>query len=249
MMDFYRKIVEENKKKLEKRIVKDVVVGIGYIGVLLDDGSLGLSYTLRDELPPTCSVMDKAGNFSGLTAYDLAQLWFYPGVISSSIGLATLNAIVNKDVKTEKMGDVTKWFDFKGKVVGMVGRFNPVIEVLKPVVKSLYVLEKRPLLNSYPDWAAREILPKCDIAIITATTLINKTFLDIVSWAHNAEKILLGPSSNFSPMILEKVDMISGIIPLNTSEIIKIISQGGGTRQVMKYSKKVSIRNEKTKKK
>ena len=48
MMDFYRKIVEENKKELEKRIVKDVVVGIGYIGVFLDDGSLGLSYTLRD---------------------------------------------------------------------------------------------------------------------------------------------------------------------------------------------------------
>ena len=94
-MKFYRNIVKTYEKQLRERIVTDVRIGIGYTGVLLDDGSLGLAYTLRDELPPTCSVMDKAGMFTGLSAYELSELWFYPGVASSAIGLATLNAVVN----------------------------------------------------------------------------------------------------------------------------------------------------------
>ncbi len=240
-MALYEKIVESIEDELKKREVVDVRVGIGYIGVLLDDGTLGLSYTLRDELPPTCSVMDKAGTFSGLSAYDLATLWFYPGVISSSIGLATLNAIINSKIESNMEGDVTEWFDFSGKTVGMVGRFNPIIKILKPIVKRLYIFEKRPFLDAYPDWAARDILPRCDVAIITATTLINRTFLDIVSWAGDAEKILLGPSANFSPYILEYVDMISGTKPIDTEKILEIISQGGGTRQVLRYAKKLSI--------
>ncbi len=240
-MNLYREIVKSIEKELKERTVEDVRVGIGYIGVLLDDGSLGLSYTLRDELPPTCSVMDKAGTFSGLNAYDLAQLWFYPGTISSSIGLATVNAIINSKVESNMEGDVTEWFDFSKKVVGMVGRFDPIIKILKPKVKRLYVFEKRPFLDAYPDWAARDILPECDVAIITATTLINKTFLDIVSWAKDAKKILLGPSANFSPYVLEYVDMISGTKPVHTRKILEIIGQGGGTRQVLRYARKLSI--------
>ncbi len=240
-MNLYREIVKSIEKELKERTVEDVRVGIGYIGVLLDDGSLGLSYTLRDELPPTCSVMDKAGTFSGLSAYDLAQLWFYPGTISSSIGLATVNAIINSKVESNMEGDVTEWFDFSKKVVGMVGRFDPIIKILKPKVKRLYVFEKRPFLDAYPDWAARDILPECDVAIITATTLINKTFLDIVSWAKDAKKILLGPSANFSPYVLEYVDMISGTKPVHTRKILEIIGQGGGTRQVLRYARKLSI--------
>ncbi len=240
-MNIFRKIVESIEGELKERVIEDVRVGIGYIGVLLDDGKLGLSYTLRDELPPTCSVMDKAGKFRGLTAYDLAQLWFYPGTISSSIGLAIVNAIINSEIESNMEGDVTEWFDFKDKTVGMVGRFDPVIKTLKPMVKRLYIFEKKPFMDAYPDWAARDILPMCDVVIITATTLINRTFLDIVKWAGNAKKILLGPSANFSPYILEHVDMISGTKPVNNMKILEIISQGGGTRQVLKYAKKISV--------
>ena len=241
-MEFYRNIVKAYEKELKEGVVTDVRIGIGYTGVLLEDGSLGLAYTLRDELPPTCSVMDKAGMFSGLSAYELAELWFYPGVASSAIGLATLNAVVNKNIKNNINGDITSIFDFSGKNIGMIGRFDPIIKNIKPLAKSLYILEKRPFLDSYPSWAARDILPKCDVVIITATTLINKTFLDIITWSNNAFKILLGPSSNFSPQVFEKVDIISGVKPIDKNKIIEIISQGGGTRQVLKYAEKVSIK-------
>ena len=45
------KVLKTAEPYLEGRIIKDFVVGLALIGVELDNGSIGVSYTLRENLP------------------------------------------------------------------------------------------------------------------------------------------------------------------------------------------------------
>ena len=72
-------IVEEllslAESELKKRAVVDARVGLSYTGVLLDDQSLGLAYSFREEATECCEVVDKAGELEG-SAWNWLSLLF-----------------------------------------------------------------------------------------------------------------------------------------------------------------------------
>ena len=53
---------------LKGRAIQDLVVGVSLIAVQLDDGSIGVSYVLRESLPGGCSVFPYAREAVGMSA-------------------------------------------------------------------------------------------------------------------------------------------------------------------------------------
>lgn len=246
-------LLDFSKDRLKKRTAVDVRVGLGYTGVLLDNQSLGVAYSFRGE-PNTsecgCEFTDRAGNLEG-NAWELAKLSLTPNVMESSVGVATLNAVINRDVGGEE-GDILDFLDIRnGDKIGMVGNFWPTVKRLNKNVE-LYVFEgderniRRGMgeKNVYPDWAVGQILPKVDVAVITATTIQTKTIDHLLKLAKNAREIaVLGPSTPMVPKIFKNwgVTLLSGIEIKDAEKVLKILSQGGGTRTINRVSKKINL--------
>ncbi len=222
------------ERDLNKRIIKDVRIGLGYTAVKLDDGSCGLAATLRDEIVGCCSLLNKAGKLVGSKAYQLSKFINSTDVLESAVGLAAINATINKDVESNTGALLEALEISKSDIVGMVGYFEPLIEPIREKSKKLYVLERKPSDKEYvyPDWGANILLPKCDIVIISGTALINKTIDHLLSLCTSMAKIaILGPSTPLSPIFKKYgVDFLFGSKVLNPDKTLRIVSEGGGTR-------------------
>ncbi|MEM2907923.1 MAG: DUF364 domain-containing protein [Candidatus Hadarchaeales archaeon] len=241
-------IVEELLKfaepRLRRRTAKDVRIGLSYTGVLLDDDSLGLAYSFREEAAQCCSLLERAGELEG-DAWELAGLSLAPDAVGSSVGVATVNAAINRDARG-KEGDALKFLDLKeGDEIGMVGDFKPMAEELKGRGHKLYVFERSPKREGVlPDWAAEYILPKLSVVLITGTAVINKTIDHLLELARNAREIaVLGPSTPLAGEVFKKhgVTLLSGMVVEEPRKALRIISQGGGARELKRVARKVTL--------
>jgi uncharacterized protein (DUF4213/DUF364 family) len=72
------------------------------------------------------------------------------------------------------------------------------------MTKNIYVFEQNVPEGSglYPAEAISTYLPKCDVVVITATSIINHTFDEVSSYCKNAKEVcLVGPSTPLCPEI------------------------------------------------
>lgn len=229
--------------ELRKRKVVETRIGLSYTGVLLDNGNMGLAYSFSDEASRCCEVVDQAGDLEG-NAWNLAKKALKPWAIDSSVGVATLNAVINKEVEG-KRGRLFKFIDLReSDSVGMVGNFRPLVKQLEEEVE-LFVFERHPSREeTYPDWAIDLILPEVDVAIITGTSVVNKTIDHILDLLQNAREIaILGPTTPMASTVFGKKDvtLLGGITIEDADMALKIISQGGGTRKLRTVSNKVTL--------
>ena len=58
----------------KNRKVADLRIGLGYVGVRLDNDATGIAAVLFDALPHGCTVMPAAGSFAGSPAADLTAI-------------------------------------------------------------------------------------------------------------------------------------------------------------------------------
>jgi len=215
--------------------VKDVRVGLGYTGVMLEDGYCGLAYTFRNELGSRCGILDVAGRLIGMDAGELIPWAKENNLLKAAIGLASINAIMNDPEKNWDTGNVLTAFTLhESDTFGMVGEFNPILEKVKTMTKNIYVFEQNAPENSglYPSEVIPLYLPKCDVVVITATSIINHTFEEVASYCKNAREVcLVGPSTPLWPEVFRKyhITLLAGSVVKNPELVLQIISQGGGT--------------------
>ncbi len=242
-----RELVDSVEAEARSRTVADVRIGLGYTAVLLDSGSCGLAYSFRAEAGVTCSLLDEAGTLVGRPATELLGWLLRPHVLRSALGLATVNALVRPDEGDLVKGDLADLLAVQPDwTVGMVGYFGPVIAKLREHVRRVLIFERRLTdeADVYPDWAAFELLPTCQAVVISATTLINHTFDLLIQAARSAEVVaVLGPST---PLIREPfrrrgITYVSGVVVQDTSRVLEIVSQGGGTRNFKDAVERVNL--------
>jgi len=235
-------------EKGENPGVADVRIGLGYTGVRLEGGRAGLAYTFRNEAGHGCSVFQRLRPLSGRSASDLIPLLPSRDPIESAVGLACANALANEDRTELQEGDILDRLDLRSDDrVGMVGYFGPVVDGLEDRVWDLTIFERADLPDPRirPAEEARKVLPECQVALITATAIINHSIDSLLEAASGCrETVILGGSTPLLPDVFRErhVTMLSGVVVRDPAGILQVVSEGGGMRYFGPHIRKVSLR-------
>jgi len=246
MAEIREKIIKTLQDWDTQERVEEVRLGLGYTAVQLESGHTGLAFTSRQDLPGGCSVFHGLRPLAGRPVDTLLSFLNSDEKIEATVGLAAANALTNHQINGAQEGDILKVLNIhSGDEVGMVGYFAPMVPELKKRVKHLTIFEKWEQPGEIlPEEAAFEWLPKCQIALITSTTILNNTIDPLLKAAASCrEVVLLGTST---PLLKEAfkdtpVTMLSGIEIIDPKGILQIVSEGGGTRDFKNFVRKMNL--------
>ena len=116
-------ILEDVSPIMEQRVIQDVVIRVA---VRLDDDLCGLAAAMRDDVPNCCSLMmTRADRLDGSKASSLGKLVLSTDVLESFLGLATINACINRNVESNVVSLLDSLQIDQGDVVGMVDTSIP----------------------------------------------------------------------------------------------------------------------------
>jgi uncharacterized protein len=194
----------------------------------------GLSSTFRAETPPHERGVKDVGNLTRKTALELADYARSESLLEASIGMATINSLIDIDESQCSEKNALEIIQGKGegKNVAIVGHF-PWIPKLRGRVKNLWVLEQRVREGDLPAGEADRILPRCDVVGITGTSFINHTLEGLLALCKKALVVLIGPTSPLSPILFDYgIDAICGSKVIDVDRVIRFISEGATFKEV-----------------
>jgi uncharacterized protein (DUF4213/DUF364 family) len=213
--------------------VSSVLVGLHWVVVC--SRFCGMASTISGEHTHGTPDIREAGKLHTKSARELVDLIHSDSAVEASIGMAAINSLLEVDEAAAveiNAADVLADRG-RGKNVALIGHF-PFISRLRESVGQLWVIEKRPGKDEYPDYAALELLPRADVVAITGTAFINRTIdglLDLC--APKATVMVLGPSTPLSPVLFDYgVDILSGTRVLDEAAVLRTVGQGSSFRQV-----------------
>jgi len=160
-----------------------------------------------------------SGEYTGMPLKELAQAAKSWNLTEAGFGMAAINAFYNTPARLEQLeayepfdNYCTHGLDLRGKHIGVVGHLNMPQSVYDQAA-SVRILERSPHPGDYPDSACDWLIPQCDIVIMTASTLVNKTLPHLLELSENACTILAGPSCPMCPELLDLgIDRIAGLV-------------------------------------
>ena len=157
--------------------------------------------------------------YQGMTLQALAYGVKSWNLVESGFAMAAVNAYYNTPQRLEMLNAFepfdyycTHGLDLRGKHIGVVGHLNMPRSVYEQAA-SVRILERSPRPGDYPDSACDWLIPQCDVVIMTASTLVNKTLPHLLDLCRDAYTILAGPSCPMCPGLLDfGIDRIAGLV-------------------------------------
>jgi len=177
----------------------------------------------------------EAGRLLEYGALELAELVRSDSMAEASVGLATINALLNVDdtacVEVNAGDIIIK--QGAGKRVAIVGHF-PFIPHVRQAAETLWVLELRPRGDDLPAARAAEVIPQADVVGITGSTLLNHTFEGLIALCRpDAYVLVMGGSTPLSPLFFDYgVDAVAGTYVVDVEAVLRAVSQGATFRQI-----------------
>ncbi len=221
--------------------ILDIHIGLYWTAVLAEvDGKTrcGLAATVGDESHhyTTDPAVARAGRLTELSALELAEYVHSPHPPEVSLGLAAVNALIppRPDLWIDLHSKEVLARLGAGKTVVMVGHF-PYVPELRPKVGTLLVLEQNPQDElDIPAERAPEIIPQADVLAITAMTLLNRTFDDLVALRRPAvPMVIVGPTTPLTPILFEMGAVIlSGAVVEQPEPVIRALKEGANFHQL-----------------
>jgi len=218
------------KYTYDQSLVKEFISGERYVAVLFNNGNIGVCATLgqivNPEMPKKMDLKNSEHRIF-LTAY--------------------YNALLNYDQVYKEEKDIFEEVDFKKfSNIVMVGNFKPVVKRFQNEKIPLFIFDKKEdeaILEEMKD--QMEYIRKADAIILTATSIYNQSFMELVkNTAENASVFILGPSSimHADMRAYRNVKMIFGSIfePFD-NRVLDLIKANMGTRYFSPFSRKVFI--------
>lgn len=237
-------IIDDLLATLPAGVVRDVRIGVFWTAVVVEvEGCrrCGLASTMvgpDDHHHSGAADVAAAGNLMDHSSAELAALANASSQLEVSIGMAAINALL-----PSRPAD---WVDLNaeqvilergaGRRVAVIGHF-PFLPRCHDVADTLWVLEKHPQGQDLPAEAAGEVIPQADVVAISGTTLMNRTFDDLIALCRpDALVLVLGPSTPLSPLLFEYgVEVLSGAVVENIDAVLRAVGQGANFRQVHRH--------------
>jgi uncharacterized protein (DUF4213/DUF364 family) len=243
-----KRLYERIEFPAKNRTITDLRIGLGYIGVRLDNDATGIAAVLFDSLAHGCTALPAAGSYALSPAGDLVK-YLVAGInsLEIAIGLATANALIDlpsPDAVDDR--EATTYLHLeKGVKVVMVGLFAPLVARIRATGAELTIIEKNPArMEILGDTEKKNALKSCEVAIITATTLLNSTFEETINGLGAPRAVaIMGPSTPLLPAIFDQTPVmhLGGAIVADSARIMQIISEGGGTPALRPYLRFVNL--------
>lgn len=124
----------------------------------------------------------------------------------AALGLATINASVNRRERFGSQENPDAFLRFRdrceGGKVAVIGRFAYLEKRLEGLC-DMYVLERAPSGDDYPDPACEYLLPDMDVIFITGSTVQNKTMPRLLELSKDAFTIISGPSAPMDDVLFQ----------------------------------------------
>jgi len=231
----------------EGRTVTDVRIGLGYTAVMIDDGRAGLAFTFHRDMPERCSLFKGRLPLEGSKASELMGLMDSQEKIETAVGLATANALANVSGARLKGGDVLDFIQLRPEDrVGMVGMFGPLIGPIRQTARKLLIFEKNQdrADGLQADSEIVRQLPDCQVAFITATSIVNHSMDEFLHAAANCrEVVILGATTPLVPAAFKDtpVTCLSGVVVSSPAEVLRIVSSAGGMQHFKGWVEKVNL--------
>ncbi|PIE35101.1 hypothetical protein CSA56_05520 [candidate division KSB3 bacterium] len=229
--------------------IADLRIGLGYTAVLLTSGACGLACMLRHRLiqQHSCSLLAHAGTFVGTHVADVIPLLRSTSVVEASVGLAAINALTaNQDHPSsdENLFDLLQLRS--SDVVGIVGYIGPIVNEARRRAREVMVFDevRTDMSDVYDTSREQELLPECDMTIISATSLLNHTFDDLVAMSSSARSMcLMGPSTPLLPGIFQSkgITVLAGRQIQDSKKVLQIVSEAGGTKRFGEAARKINL--------
>jgi len=218
-----------SKYKFETDKIKNISTGLRYTSVLLKNGNIGVCANLGYKIDT---------DINNYLAIDLEN--FSHRIVLNSY----FNALLNYSHSSNNDVDIFQAIDFKKyKKIVMLGFIKPVVKQfhLFNIPISIFDFQKEdPELTSISEEI--KLLNYADAVILTSTSIFNKSFLDSINATdNNCDIFMIGPSSIMALEILEykNINMIFGSTFAKADDrVLKIISEGGGTKEFLKFGNK-----------
>lgn len=202
------------------------------------DGGCGFAFSPR-EVPRT---LPWAGTLVGRQAAELRAWLLSWNPAEAAVGLATLNAQVNRDsalladaqpLAAPVPGHLQVFAHFRprlaGRLVVVVGRYPGLDELWQD--QPYQCLERAPQAGDWPDTAAEYLLPRADWVFVTASSLANKSLPRLLELSRSATVVLMGPSLPWlAGWERFGVDYLAGVRVLSPGAAWQVAAEGGGTR-------------------
>jgi uncharacterized protein len=200
--------------------------------------TLGLAYSFprrsTDLARDRGEMVAGSGRLTSFAAKDLARYALSSRPAEASVGVAAINSLLEPPAGklVEKSGVDIVMEHAAGRRLAVIGHF-PFVERVKPLVKSLWVLELDPQEGDLPASDAPTILPHADVVAITGTTFINHTIDGLLDLAKGKRIIILGPSTILSPVLFEAgVAALCGICVEDQEVVLRHLREGAGFRRL-----------------
>jgi uncharacterized protein (DUF4213/DUF364 family) len=223
-------LLEKLIRQVPENAVDEVIVGVHSVLVKSGDHA-GIASTIK-----YCSPVENvrhAGMLETMTLNELALYALSSNLLEASIGMAAINCAINRDIMNTKSLNAKTLILEKGKnkKVGIIGHF-PFLEEQKDAYKACYIFEKHPRPGDLKEEDIPKFLPTVDVAAITATSITNHTFEDIIR--HLPKKsynIILGPSTPLSTLLFDYgMHAVSGSVVTDYGLLRKHVLQATPTR-------------------
>ncbi len=227
--------------------IQDIRVGLGYTAVVLENGRCGLAFTLHEKEYESCTVIAEAGSLAGRDSSELVSWLTQPDETACAIALATANALIDIPQGAVEADILDLLSVGPEDAVGMIGYFGPLVGSIKKQARTLHIFERKPIpdLGVLPDSAAGDLLPQCQVVVLSATTLLNQTIDGVLECCKAAREIaVLGPSTPFLPEVFSGrgVTILSGVQVMDTPKVLRVVSEAGGTRSFGRAIRKLTLR-------
>ena len=237
-------VIDALLNTLPEGVVSEVRVGAFWTAVVTEVHGrrrCGLASTMlgdNDHHHSGLADVPNAGHLAEEPATHLAALARSPSSLEASIGMAAVNSLLPLYEE--------RWVDLNaeevivergaGRRVAVVGHF-PFLPRCRSVAATLWVLEKRPQGDDLPAEAAAEVIPQADVVAISGTTLMNRTFDDLIALCRpDALVLVLGPSTPLSPVLFDRgAHILSGAVVEDIEPVLRAVSQGANFRQVRRH--------------
>ena len=216
--------------------IHQVAIGEKNVAIMISNGSIGVCSTLGTLIEQSANSILSNPDFFNLKHRIVVNAW--------------VNAHCNYESPISGKLDISDAIDFStSENIVMVGYFGSLAQKLeqKKVKITIFDLneEDKPV---EPISLQKEALKNSNCLILTATSIFNLTYLDLLSYVpSNCEVYILGPSTPLSPLLFSKFN-VAGLFGARFNpfdfDVLNSISEGGGTRSFLNRMEKVFMVNE-----